>query len=355
MTKSINQHFFDMLDRPFWRDGSWQSRSLSTRKLYKNKLKGFLALFGDLPPSALTRSDVTAWFESLQAEGYSQGHLSIVRNKTYALCLYLFKLRLIDENFVEYVPRYKQSPDVIKRADPINLAHIYDICVTLSSSDKVRDRRDAAIVIFGLGGLRPSNIAAVRLSITSAALQSAVWNEDAGEHLYVVPVAGGKRPIEAVLDPLDKSIVDSYLELRPKTKHDKLFINLSQHSRIESLNSHYLKPLLTASMIHARRKVCKLAGIELVTYQEMRRHMGTRSAELSNVDRAAMVLGHSSTSGGRVIRDHYYDPDTHETHKLAAKVRSEIRGEFEQKSLLETPVKAPAPARLSLPKRSLRA
>ncbi|NJN53686.1 MAG: site-specific integrase [Anaerolineae bacterium] len=168
------------------------------------------------------------------------------------------------------------------------------------------DQRDAAIFALGSTGLRRSNVCAVRLSVVQRALAAPVRFE--GQEFYVLNT-GGKEPMEAVLDDRLARIVRRYMEHRPKTAHDRLFVNLN------CAHASYLEPLSNEGMIRARRRVCLVADVPLISFQKMRRLTGTKVARRFGLEVAAAVLGHRS--GTDVVRKHYYDPDK-EAARLAA-------------------------------------
>jgi hypothetical protein len=55
-----------------------------------------------------------------------------------------------------------------------------------------------------------------------------------------------------------------------------------------------------------------VAGVPVITFQEMRKLRGTKIARQFGLELAAEALGH--ISGTKVIREHYYDPDRHMAH-----------------------------------------
>lgn len=329
MTKTLNQFLEDLMDEPFWKDGSWHLRSEATRGVYNEKLAFVLGKFGDLAPSAFDSRAAIDTFAA-EAQRYAPATMAIKRSKANALFRFCIKQGAIEANPIHYVPRYRQEPDHIATADVEELARLYNRCVNLSKDESIFDRRDAAIIVFGISGARRSNIASVRLSAVERAFENPIVFNAAQMEMYVVPIWDGKQPMEVVLFDEDRAIVEAYMSVRPKTKHDLLFINLDKRGH----NKRYLEPLERKALVHVRRRVCKGAGLErVITFKEMRSFVGTRAAELVDPTRAAQVLGHSSKSGDRVIRGHYHDPDKLRARKLAAQVRGEVVERAEANSL----------------------
>ena len=318
--KKLSDYLGLYFEQPFWRDGSWHYHKQSTIDLYHRKLDPFFERF-DCSPGELTRADVTGWFDELKKE-YSNGHLSIIRKQLNALLGFCVREGAMQQNWVKYVERFPSTPEQIVVPEAHTVAAIYNICHDLSESDNPILRRDAAILICGIGGLRRSNVGAVKFSSVVKALANPHHDPLVGK-FCVVPIQEGKAPMELVLIESDIPIVQRWIDVRPETVHDALFIGLNPNPNTNK--GQYLQPVGQGALIHARRRVCKLAGTPLVTYQQLRRHMGSRSAEIEDPARSAMVLGHSKHSGDRVVRLHYHDPDRHRARVLAAQVRLEIR------------------------------
>jgi hypothetical protein len=60
-------------------------------------------------------------------------------------------------------------------------------------------------------------------------------------------------------------------------------------------------------MTRVRHRLYKLAGVPVITFQELRKLKGTKIGRAYGLEVAAQALGHRS--GTRVIREFYYDPD----------------------------------------------
>ena len=278
-------------------------RGSANAALYRNKLGKFLAVYGAYEVEAITPEIIKTWFDELE-KGYSEGNLAMYR-KCFAA---LFNSVRPHDNPVAGIRRYKQEPKRIIRADKDDVQIALDVCEQLSKSDNPIERRDAAIFTVGTSGARRSNIAS--LTIDEAQIGLSKLEQIGDDFGYILVCDGGKEKMELVLDERRGRIVRKYLEVRPNVRHDYLFVSFEENS--------YGRKLSNEGFIRARRKICGLANVEMISYQEMRRMVGTDIARQEGLETAAHALGH--TSGIEVIRKHYYDPDKEKARKAALNV-----------------------------------
>lgn len=277
--KTVNEAFTRFLQQP--------GRSHATKQKFRYKFKAFLAEWGETAVCDVSSQDIEGWFKFLEdRKGYSEGHLAFHRS-----CHITF-WGWLGRNIVT-VPRFKQTPAAAKTATDNEIRKLLETCERLWAT--IHQQRDAAIVTLGTAGLRRSNIQRTRLSETQKALASPV------DGRFYILRTKGKQPMDAVLDPQRAGIIGRYLTNRPDTQHDRFFVNLNQH------DPHYLDPLSAEALARARRRVCQMAGLRVITFQEMRRWLGTKIARTKNIQIAAQALGHKS--GVSVILNHYYNPE----------------------------------------------
>lgn len=276
-------------------------RTIATRQKYRYKLKHFLENYGDIPISDVTPELLERWFAQLERQ-YSDGHLAMHRSchKTF----WRFCAQFTGSNPADAIPRYSEVPEqvVTARKDEVDAA--LRACESMVMT--ITEQRDAAIFVLGSCGLRRSNVRSVRTSAVIAALQNPVVVR--GENLYAMRTKG-KEGMEVIFNERHARIIKRYVKNRPSTDHDRLFVNLNTYDK------NYLRPLSDEGFGRARRRVCKRAGVQLISFQKMRRLVGTSIARKYGLETAAQVLGHRS--GTEVIRKHYYDPDK-EAARLAA-------------------------------------
>jgi hypothetical protein len=98
-------------------------------------------------------------------------------------------------------------------------------------------------------------------------------------------------------------MIQRYLAIRPQTPCPYTFVNLNPN------HDRYGLQLSLVGFDRVRPKLCKRAGVPVITYQELRRRIGTKIAKATNPTMAAQALNHSKHSGDRVIRLFYFDPD----------------------------------------------
>lgn len=267
-------------------------RSPSTKQKFRYKFKLFLEAYGSHAVTDITADTIEAWFAFLEErKGYSEGHLAFHRS-----CHVTF-WGWLGLDIVHQVKRYSETPTAVITATDHEIRKLLDTCNNMWST--IHQQRDAAIVTLGTAGLRRSNIRLTRTSETIQALTTPI-----NGRYYLLPTHG-KEPMTAVLDSPRATILQRYLSNRPPTRHDRLFINLNPD------DPEYLEPLSNEGLQRARRRICQAAGLRLISFQQMRRWLGTKIARNNSIHLAAQALGHKS--GINVILNHYYNPDKEQT------------------------------------------
>lgn len=271
-------------------------RSVSTKQKFRYKLGSLIAQLGQREISSITTGDLEHWLNDLEeVRGYSQGTLAFHRSCVHTF--FAFCEKWAGQNPAKNLPRYSQKPSRVVVASQADIEKALATCERMWST--LVDQRDAAIFALGTSGLRRSNIMRIMLAEANHALAEPIKTA-AGVAMHLL-TTNGKEPMEAVLDERRAAILRRYVSNRPTTTHNRLFINLDPYSPA------YLRPLTTGGYQHARARVCKRANVDLISFQKMRRAMGTQIARQWGVEMAAQALGHRS--GTKVIIDHYFDPD----------------------------------------------
>lgn len=290
-------------------------RGLSTKRKFRYKLKSLLAKFGDHPISSVTGDDLEAWLCELEdLRGYSQGNLAFHRSCAHTF--FAFCAAWAGDNPAANLPHYSQRPSRVIIANQQDVERALETCERMWST--LVEQRDAAIFALGTSGLRRSNIMRITVAETTHALGDPIQAES-GALMYLLTTSG-KEPMEAVLDERRATIIRRYLGNRPTTGHNRLFTNLNPHSNA------YLRPLGANGYQKARERVCERAGVALISFQKMRRAMGTQIARRWGVELAAQALGHRS--GTKVVVDHYYDPDREAARSAVLNAYRESGGRF---------------------------
>jgi len=282
-------------------------RSVSTKKKFRYKFKGFLKRYGKRPLAEIDTVTLEEWFDYMERRlGYSQGHLAFHRNCHKAFWKYCSQFT--GSNVAANLKHYEEAPPVVITADKGDVELCLRACENMWET--LPDQRDAAVFALGAAGLRRSNVHLISLRATRLALKTPV-----GDDMYLF-TTDGKRPMEVILNGRLAKIINRYISNRPKTPHDRLFVNLN------SDDSDYLNPLSVEGLQRARRRVCKRADVPLISFQKMRRLMGSTVARKYGLEIAASVLGH--TSGTEVVRKHYYDPDKEAARRAAFDVLKDL-------------------------------
>ncbi len=279
-------------------------RKLITRSKYSYKLRPFLERCGELSVAAVSETAVNKWFTEME-QRYSDATLAMTRSCLVAFLNFCVDQKWLAANPAKQLPHYDARPKRVITADEEYLGQALTICGFMSRSANIQQRRDAAVfALAAISGARRSNIVYLPHRETVSALAHPDYDKTVG-NIYRVS-ARGKTPISVVFGEWHADILRRWLEVRPSAVKDsnRLFV----HVRRSSLG----QPLQENGLGHARRNVCQLAGVPVITFQEMRRLRGTKIAREFNLELAAEALGH--ISGTKVIREHYYDPDQHMAH-----------------------------------------
>lgn len=275
-------------------------RKLITRSKYSYKLRPFLERHGELAIAAVTPTAINAWFAEME-QRYAEATLAMTRGCLVTFFNFCVDQGLVVANPARQLPRYDDRPKRVVTADETHLGQALTICGFLSRGANPRDRRDAAIfALAAISGARRSNIVHLPFRETVTALAHPDFDERVG-NIYQVSTKG-KTLVTAVFGEWHADVLRRWLEVRPSAgDSNRLFV----HLRPSTLG----KPLEANGLGHARRRICQVAGVPVITFQEMRKLRGTKIARQFGLELAAEALGH--ISGTKVIREHYYDPDRH--------------------------------------------
>lgn len=292
LSESVSAAFTRFLDQP--------GRSLSTISKYRHKFRLFLERYGDVEANTVAADMLLQWFDHLENRlGYSPGHLAFHRS-----CHVCFWGWLMEQhgrvNPALRLRRYSQRAASFSAAESSEIDIALAYCQRAMWSTSV-DQRDSCLFALGSAGLRTSNLMSVRVSDGRRAIESGL-----------LVVDGGKRPMETPLDERRIKLLARWLQSRPVVNHERLFINLDERSK------HYGLPLTAVALGRCRQRVCKLAGVRPVTFQEMRRWFGVELAKRYGPLVASEALGHSSGVG--VVLAHYYNPQREQARAAALSI-----------------------------------
>lgn len=294
MTTCLSSAFELFIDRP--------DISPFTRDKYFYRLRPFLALHGQKQPQEITTAMIAQYIDAqTQLADPSKALLRGCFHAFFAFC------GLGDDNPAKRLPRWRETPRRVHlpQEDAVKLA--LATAVKMTQGVHRADIRDG--LIFALAVVSGNRQGEIR-NLPLADLRLAM----ADPHGDVYRVYTNGKTGEAILrfTGFHLPLIDRYLTIRPETTDPHTFVNLnSQHE-------DYGRQLSLVAIDRVRPKVCKRAGVGIITYQELRRRLATVIARSEGVDVAALLLNHSPHSGDRVIRAYYYDPDKERADRAAA-------------------------------------
>lgn len=269
-------------------------RATATRIKYQSKLKLFLADYGRHSLRELTPEMVCHHFQRLERRGLAMATLASHRSAMVALFNYCLSRGWLRKNPATAVPRYSDSPAAIQYPEEGGVAAVLATARLWASEDDLQKRRDAAIVyLAAVSSRRRGELKNLRLSVALSALASPT---SAGA--YCLATWGKTGAATLVINEVAASILRSYLEMRPPTKHDSLWVATDP--------SKNLAPLGDNGFQHVRRRICSAAGVKLVTYQELRRWRGRIIGERYGPHVGAVAIGHRA--GTSTFTRFYYNP-----------------------------------------------
>lgn len=298
MTKYLSEWFDMFLDRP--------GITEFTRSKYFYRLRPFVALHGQKRPDDIETADIAAYIASqTQLADPSKALLRGCFHAFFAFCE-------VDENPAKALPRWRETPRRVKLPDEKAVKAALRTAVEMNNGRYPVDIRDGLIFALAVvSGNRRGEIRNLPIGDLLDSLRSPLSAN--GSTVYRVYTDG--KTGEAVLrfTGFHVPMIDNYLDVRPQTVDPHVFVNLNTH------HESYGKQLSLVAVDRVRPKVCKRAGVETITYQELRRRLATIIARSEGVDVAALLLNHSPHSGDRVIRAYYYDPDKHQADMATVK------------------------------------
>lgn len=276
-----------------------------TRDKYFYRLRSFVAQHGDKHPAEIT----TAMLANFIAK---RTDLADPSRAVLRQCFHAFLAFCgVEPNPAAALPRWRETPRrvVVPQEDAVR--HALATAVTMTHSNEPAKVRDGLVFALAVvSGNRRGELRNLLLADVLTALRDP--QETAQGVVYRVFTEGKTGEAVCRFTAFHLPLIDRYLVVRPFTDDPYLFVNLNP------AHESYGRQLSLVAFDRARPKVCKRAGVPIITYQELRRRLATVIARADGVDVAAHVLNHSPHSGDRVIRAYYYDPDKAAADKAAA-------------------------------------
>lgn len=267
-----------------------KKRAAKTRLKYQSKLGKFLEAHHDKTVRQITPELVEKHFGELERRGLATATLASHYSAHNALWNFCVKQRWMKRNPAQHLRRYSDSPVTIRYADEKDIEAVNKICEEWTRGELI-ERRDAAIWFVTLCSTgRRGEVMHLRLSTTEKALR------ERGE-AYTINTHGKTGDTGLVLNEKAAQMVRNYLELRPPTRHNQLWVTADAPH----------EPLGENGLQHVRRRLCHAAGVDIITYQELRRHRAKQIGELYGTATASRVLGHRG--GETTLKRFYYNPE----------------------------------------------
>jgi len=205
----------------------------------------------------------------------------------------------VDPNPAAALPRWSDIPRRIHLPNDNDVKAVMAVAEQMSHSQHPPSVRDA--LIFALAVVSGNRRGELH-NLPLADLLDALKQPEAGG-LYRVYTEGKQGEAIMRFAAYHVPMITRYLDVRPETTDPFVFLNL------HPTHPRYGRQLSLVGVNRVRNKLCAAAGVELITYQELRRRLATKIARATNPTIAAQALNHSKHSGERVIRLFYYDPD----------------------------------------------
>ena len=145
----LNEHFAAFLEQ-------LAGQSTDNRRLYRQRLSGFLETHGDKEPQEISQSDVNNWLRVLDTRGYADATKAGHRQALKAFMAWLQKEETLDQSPAAHIKVGKYTSRRVKRPPE----HAVRACATIAESwiresNLPGEVRDAAIFMLSMEGGPP--------------------------------------------------------------------------------------------------------------------------------------------------------------------------------------------------------
>ncbi len=289
----MDKLFQEFLDRP--------EITKYTRNKYFYSLRPFIALHDGKRPSDIQQADIVRYIASKTE--YAEPTRAKLRGCLLAFFNFCIKKGECEENPVKDTQTFRDWPRRIHLPDEVGVIAALETAVMMNESENQYAIRDG--LIFSLAAVSGNRRDELRQLPMDDLLVALTQPEklDNGENVYRVYTSGKTGEAICRFTQFHVPMFHNYFAVRPITPSPFVFVNMYKH------HEFYGQQLSLVGISRVRKRVCKRANVDLITYQELRRRLATMIARSVNVDVAAQTLNHSPRSGDRVIREYYFDPD----------------------------------------------
>ena len=289
----MDKLFQEFIDRP--------EITKFTRNKYFYSLRPFIALHDGKQANAITQADIVRYIASKTE--YADPTRAKLRAGLLAFFNFCIKKGECEQNPVKDTKRFRDWPRRIHLPNEDGVIAALETAVMMNESENPYAIRDG--LIFSLAAVSGNRRDELRQLPMDDLLIALAQPEklDNGESLYRVYTKGKEGDAICRFTEFHVPMFHNYFAVRPAAKSPFVFVNMYKH------HEFYGQQLSLVGISRVRKRVCNRAGVDLITYQELRRRLATMIARSVNVDVAAQTLNHSKHSGDRVIRAYYFDPD----------------------------------------------
>jgi len=289
----MNKLFDQFLDRP--------DISKHTREKYFYRLRPFMALHEGKRPNDITQADIVRYISS--KTDWADPTRALLRSCLLAFFNFCIKQGDCAANPVQDTVTFRDWPRRIHLPAEDGVQAALETAVMMNDGENPYAIRDGLIFsLAAVSGNRRDELRQLPMDDLLIALAQPEKLDDGG-NLYRVYTTGKEGEAICRFTEFHVPMFHNYFAVRPITPSPFVFVNMYKH------HEFFGQQLSLVGISRVRKRVCKRAGVDLITYQELRRRLATKIARDFNVDIAAHALNHSPRSGDRVIREHYYDPD----------------------------------------------
>lgn len=272
-----------------------------TRNKYLYSLRPFIALHDGKQASDITQADIVRYIAS--KTDYADPTRAKLRGCLLAFFNFCIKQGACTDNPVQETRNFRDWPRRIHLPNEEGVQAAIDTAIMMNDGENPVDIRDGLIfALAAVSGNRRDELRRLPMDDLLTAIASPEMLDN-GKDVYRVYTNGKTGEAICRFMSAHVDMFANYFAVRPLTSCPFVFVNMNPN------HEAYGRQLSLTAISRVRKRVCKRAGVDLITYQELRRRLATKIARAVNVDVAAQALNHSAHSGDRVIRAFYFDPD----------------------------------------------
>lgn len=282
-----------------------KGQSECNRRNYRQRLAGFLAIYGHCQPIDIEPADVNQWLASLNPQ-FSPATMAGYRQAIKAFFNWCERENLIDSSPASQVVVGKFSASRPKLPAESHVHHLANQAMIWLQSDYAFYVRDGLIFLLSLNsGPRISEIRNLRVSRVQLSLSCGPDTRQ----IYHAESTGKSGSVIIRYDQLAADGFNHWLALRPAAGHDYCFTSLRQpYNR-----------LTRSGITKSYQRLAAAAGLEYsILSQALRHRAGHFTTRHYGPKTAAMLLNHADWQSASTATAFYYHPDEEDISIAAA-------------------------------------